>query len=90
MVAHPVRHWLGIGGVLPDDNPRARLWERRLHGVMIAIALGSMLALYLTEGTQAPVLRAIGRGLEWGVFLAASCMQICVGCTRMWCACERS
>ena len=72
MVAHPVRQWLGIAGVLPDDNPRARQWERRLHGAMIAIALGSMVALYLTEGAQATALRTIGRGMEWAVFLAFS------------------
>ena len=34
-----VRRVLGMGGVPPHDNPRAYLWERRLHWVMVFVAL---------------------------------------------------
>jgi voltage-gated potassium channel len=31
--------WIGLAGIAPDDNPRAVAWERRLHWVMVAIAM---------------------------------------------------
>ncbi len=66
------RGWIGLGGVPPGDNPRARVWERRLHWGMIGVALLSIPALVLEEATQDPSLQAAGRALDWFVFLAFS------------------
>ena len=70
MVTHAVRRILGMGGPPPGDNARAHLWERRLHGVMIAIALASVLSIYGTEVSEDSRLHAAGRVLEWVIFLA--------------------
>jgi len=70
MAVHNVRRWFGISGVPAQDNARAYAWERRLHGVMIGIALGSVAALYLTEVVTEPSLRSLGHSLEWLIFLA--------------------
>ena len=70
MAVHNVRRWFGISGVPAQDNARAHAWERRLHGVMIGIALGSVAALYLTEVVTEPSLRSLGHSLEWLIFLA--------------------
>ena len=70
MATHNVRRWFGISGVPAQDNARAHAWERRLHGVMIGIALGSVAALYLTEVVTKPSLRSLGHSLEWLIFLA--------------------
>ena len=64
--------WIGLGGVPPGDNPRAHSWERRLHWAMIGVALLSIPALMLQEGTQDPSLNSAGRALDWFVFLAFS------------------
>jgi voltage-gated potassium channel len=39
--------WIGLAGLPPDDNPRAVRWERRLHWVMVAVALLSLPAYVL-------------------------------------------
>ena len=41
--------WIGIGGVPPDDNPQAYVWEHRLHWVMICVALLSIPGFYFEE-----------------------------------------
>jgi voltage-gated potassium channel len=64
------RNWIGLGGVPPWDNPRAHAWERRLHWIMIGVALLSIPVLFVEEGTHDPWLIAIGRKLEWIIFLA--------------------
>lgn len=66
------RSWVGLGGVPPGDNPRAHAWEHRLHWIMIGVALLSIPALLLQEGTQVPLLKSAGRALDWLVFLAFS------------------
>src|SRR5690349_190665 len=72
MVAHRAQRVFGIGGVPPGDNARAYVWERRLHPVMIVIALIALVAFYFTEFSHAADLTLIGHLLEWlifGVFL---------------------
>ena len=70
MATHAVRRILGMGGPPPGDNARAQLWEHRLHGVMIAIALAALLSIYGTEVAEDARLQAAGRVLEWVIFLA--------------------
>ena len=62
--------WTGLGGVPVDDNPDAHAWERRLYWAMIGVALLSIPALVLQEGAQDASLKAVGRALDWFVFLA--------------------
>jgi len=69
MATHIVRRILGIGGVPPGDNPRTYLWERRLHRVMIGIALLSVVSLYCTEVSDDTRVRLVGHVLDWAVFL---------------------
>jgi len=66
------RNWVGLGGVPPGDNAGAHAWERRLHWWMIGVALLSIPALVLEEGIRDPSLTAVGRALDWIVFLAFS------------------
>lgn len=62
-----------MGGVPPEDNPAAYLWERRLHWVMICVALLSVPAFYLEELSEGHRLRILGAVIEWfilGAFAA--------------------
>ena len=71
-MAEARRNWIGLGGVPPWDNARAHAWERSLHWGMIGVALLSIPALALEQGAQDPLLNAVGRALDWFVFLAFS------------------
>lgn len=67
-----VGHWVGIGGVAPDDNRNAHAWEKRLDGVMIAIAVLSV-PVALTELQSHQVwLVALGNMLHWFILAAFS------------------
>jgi voltage-gated potassium channel len=72
VVSLVTKRLLGMGGVPPGDNPRAYAWEKRLHWVMIAIALISLVAFYLTEFAHSRELWAIGHALEWTIFVGFS------------------
>lgn len=60
--------WLGIGGVPPGDRPAAYLWERRLHWVMIGVALLSLPAFYLEAVSTGPLLTFVGNAIEFAIF----------------------
>jgi voltage-gated potassium channel len=66
----PNRSWLGMAGVPPHDQPGAYLWERRLHGIMLGVALLAIFTFYLSEVERDVELRATGRALEAVVFVA--------------------
>jgi voltage-gated potassium channel len=66
------RTWLGMGGVPPHDEVRAYAWERRLHAVMLGVALLAIPAFYLVEMQREVDLRTLGRALEWTIFVAFS------------------
>jgi voltage-gated potassium channel len=66
----PNRAWLGMAGVPAHDHPRAYVWEKRLHGIMLGVALLAIFTFYLWEVERDAQLRATGRTLEWLVFLA--------------------
>lgn len=63
-------HWIGLGGVPQDDNPRALGWERRLHWIMIVVALLTIPALVLDNEAHEAVLIMVGKVIEWIIFLA--------------------
>ena len=60
----------GVAGVPPHDEARAYSWERRLHHVMIAIALAALPAVLIDEFAVDPVLRWIGRALDLSILFA--------------------
>jgi len=61
------RTLIGVGGVPPHDSPRAYAWERRLHWIMVAVALMSIPAFYLEEIATGERMRLAGAVIEWGI-----------------------
>ena len=49
-----VGQFIGLGGVAPDDNTSAHAWEKRLDGVMIAVALLSVLVTLVDAQSVRP------------------------------------
>lgn len=66
----PGLSWIGVRGVPPDDDPRAYVWERRLHWVMIGIALLSIPGFYLEELASTRPARILGEAIEIFILLA--------------------
>jgi voltage-gated potassium channel len=62
--------WIGLAGIEPDDNPRALLWQRRLHWVMAAIALLALPAYVLDSAHDHGAAHRIATILD-GVILVA-------------------
>lgn len=67
-----LRRALGMGGVPPEDHPEAYLWERRLHWLMMAIALLAVPSYYLEMAFATGPWHWFGRGLDAVIFLAFS------------------
>ena len=66
------RRWLGVAGVPPHDLPRAYIWEKRLHWVMLGFALLAVLSFYLSEIERNVELRQVGRVVEVVILVAFS------------------
>jgi voltage-gated potassium channel len=56
--------WIGLAGVSADDTPRALEWQRRLHGVMIGVALLALPAYVLDTASTSPSLRGVGHVID--------------------------
>jgi voltage-gated potassium channel len=56
---------VGMGGVPPNDNPEAYVWERRLHWVMVAVALLALPAFYLELSSPTGLLQQVGNVLDF-------------------------
>lgn len=67
-----LRHLLGMAGVPPHDNPRAYDWEKRLHWIMVGVALLAIPAFYLEDIAAAAELRLLGWELDAFIFGAFS------------------
>lgn len=67
-----VGRFIGLGGVVPDDNADAHAWENRLDGVMIAIALLSVLFTFVDVQSDRPWIVALGNSFHWFIFAAFS------------------
>ena len=61
-----------MGGVPPHDSPLAYLWERRLHWVMIAVALLSIPAFLFETATNFTAFRQLGLTLDAFILAAFS------------------
>jgi len=59
-----------VGGVPAHDNPRAYLWERRLHPVMIVVALIALPAAFIDDGSVDPLLRTMAHAVDLFIVLA--------------------
>lgn len=64
------RRWVGMGGVPLHDSPRAYQWERRLHWVMIGVALLSIPAFLFETTMQAGSLRLLSQFLNAFILVA--------------------
>ncbi|MGD8476615.1 MAG: ion channel [Burkholderiales bacterium] len=65
-----IGHWIGLGGVAPDDNRNAHAWEKRLDGVMIAVALMSIPVALVDTSRFHPWVRVLDNSLHWIILLA--------------------
>ncbi|HSD59913.1 MAG TPA: ion channel [Burkholderiales bacterium] len=66
------RTLIGVGGVPAHDSPRAYSWERRLHWIMVVVALMSVPAFYLEEIATGERMRLAGAVIEWAIVGAFS------------------
>lgn len=74
-----LRHLLGMAGVPPHDNPRAYDWEKRLHWLMVGVALLAVPAFYLEDMAAAAELKLLGWELDaliFGVFSAEMALML--------------
>ena len=67
-----LRNLIGIGGIPPHDNPEAYLWERRLHWVMVFVALLALPSSYLEVAYAQGALHWLGRSLDGLILIAFS------------------
>ena len=65
-------HWVGLGGVAPDDNRQAHVWEKRLDGLMIVIAVISIPLAVVEVQSFFPWLDALANSLHWFILAAFS------------------
>lgn len=70
-----LRILVGAAGVPPDDSLRAYAWERRLHWLMLCVALLAVPTYYLDEIASAPVLHVIGEWMD-AIILAAFTFEL--------------
>lgn len=47
-MTHSPLAWIGLAGISPDDNAKARAWQARLHWIMVGVALLSVPAYLLS------------------------------------------
>lgn len=69
-MTHNPLAWIGLAGVDPDDNPRAKYWESRLHRSMVAIALLAVPAYLIESINTGPLLHRISTVLDIVIFAA--------------------
>jgi len=66
------RNLLGMGGVPPHDQPKAYIWERRLHWLMVGVALLAVPSYYLELASLQGALHRLGQALDLLILLAFS------------------
>lgn len=69
-MTHNPLAWIGLAGIEPDDNARAHFWQKRLHPVMVTIALLAVPAYFLDSAQSIPALHRIAYGLDMLIFAA--------------------
>jgi voltage-gated potassium channel len=69
-VSHSPLAWIGLAGVDPDDDERALYWQKRLHAVMIGIAMLALPAYILDSAGTSPLLRHVATALDAVIFVS--------------------
>jgi voltage-gated potassium channel len=69
-MTHSPLIWIGLGGVASDDNATAHAWQRRLHWIMVVIALMSVPAYLLTIADLGPIWHHIASLLDFVILFA--------------------
>jgi voltage-gated potassium channel len=67
-----VGQYIGLGGVAQNDNADALAWEKRLDGVMIAIALLSIPVTLVDLQSDRQWIIAVGNSFHWFILAAFS------------------
>ena len=62
--------WIGLGGVTAEDNPRAHLWQQRLHWAMVIVALMGVPAYLLDSAQQSELSHRIAGFLDLFILVA--------------------
>jgi len=71
-MAHTPLAWIGLAGINPDDNARARSWQQRLHWIMVGVALLSVPAYLLSTAELNPFWHAVASLLDFVILAAFS------------------
>ncbi len=69
-MTHSPLLWLGLGGVSPDDNAVAHLWQSRLHWLMVGVALMSVPAYLLATADLHPIWHEVASLLDFVILTA--------------------
>lgn len=69
-MAHTPLAWIGLAGISPDDNARARGWQNRLHWFMVGIALLSVPAYLLSSSDLHPLWHQAAALLDFVILVA--------------------
>jgi len=69
-MTHTPLVWIGLGGVAADDNAVANEWQRRLHWIMVAVALASVPAYLLATADIDPVWHRVSSVLDFVILVA--------------------
>jgi voltage-gated potassium channel len=67
-----IGQYIGLGGVPKDDVANAHAWEKRLDGVMIAVALLSVLVTLVDVQSERPWVIAFATYFHWFIIAAFS------------------
>ena len=67
---HSPLAWIGLAGIAADDSPRAHSWQKRLHPVMVGIALLAVPAYFFESARGDPMLRGVAHVLDIVIFFA--------------------
>lgn len=69
-MTHSPLAWIGLAGVSPDDNDRARAWQQRLHWIMVGVALLSVPAYLLSTASLSPFWHLVASLLDFVILVA--------------------
>ncbi|MCC7040844.1 MAG: two pore domain potassium channel family protein [Burkholderiales bacterium] len=69
-MAHTPLAWIGLAGISPDDNARARAWQQRLHWSMVGVALLSVPAYLLSTSELHPLWHTTAALLDLAILVA--------------------
>lgn len=69
-MAHTPLAWVGLAGISPDDNARARRWQKRLHWIMVGVAMLSVPAYLLSTAELGRVWQGIAWLLDFVILVA--------------------